>query len=156
MAVRSAGAVKFEVTSPDLNNVYRSIRKVDPALASAIRKGVKAAAAPVLAEVKSSAEAQGLNRAADATTVAFSSTSRQITATIRTNLKRAPYARAIEYGSQGSGGRYDRHPVFGTDTRVNQPTRPYFWPAVRRSSGRSQAQIAAALRAAMRIAGIGS
>lgn len=151
---RTAGAVKFEVTSNDLNDAYRAIRKVDPLLAAAIRKGVRLAAQPVVQAVKASASQQGLEKAAAATTVAFSSTSRQITATVKTNLHRAPYARALEYGSQGSGGGYDRHPVFGRETRVNQPTRPYFWSAVRRSSNASKQQITRALQDVFRTAGL--
>lgn len=147
---RTTGAVQFQVTSSDLNDAYRKLRQADPVIAAAIRKGVRSAAAPVLAAVKAEAEAQGLNKAAAATTVAFSSTSKQITATIRTSLRKAPYARALEYGSQGAGGAYDRHPVFGSETRVNQPVRPYFWSAVKRSSHASQAQIMRALQDVIR------
>lgn len=35
--------------------------------------------------------------------------------TIATNLKRVPYARLYERGSKGSGGRYIKHPVFGSN-----------------------------------------
>lgn len=154
MGVRGAGAVRFEVQSPDLNSAYRAARKVDPLLAAAIRNGVRRAAAPVASAVKAGAEAQGLSRAAAATTVAFSSTQKQITATVRTNLRRAPYARALEYGSQGRRGVADRHPVFGRDVWVDQPLRPYFWAAVGRSSNTSRTVILAALRDAMRVAGV--
>lgn len=126
--------MRFSLEGDDLNAIYRKLRQVDPKMAAALRNGVKRAALPVVQAVKENAEAQGLHRAAAATTVAFSSTSRLgITATIRTDHKKAPMARPLEYGSQGRS-IVNRHPVFGHDVWVDQPTRPYFWSAVRRTS----------------------
>lgn len=70
---------------------------------------------------------------------------------VATSAKRAPHARPLEQGSKGSGGAYDRHPVFAkgglrpnqagplrnpnhfrngggyTVVYYNQPTRPFFF-----------------------------
>jgi hypothetical protein len=148
---RAAGAMRFKIEGADLNAVYRQLRATEPKLASALRKGIKDAAGPVVVEVKAEAEAQGLHRAAAATSVRFSSAKRNgITATIRTDHKAAPMARPLESGSQGSGGRFNRHPVFGRDVYVNQPVRPYFWTAVKKTSPQVGQRIKAALDAVFR------
>lgn len=43
--------------------------------------------------------------------------------------KAAPHARPLEFGSQGRSD-VNRHPVFGRAVWVDQPTRPFFMPAV--------------------------
>lgn len=44
----------------------------------------------------------------------------------------APHARPLEFGSQNRRG-VNRHPVFGRDVWVDQPTRPFFMAAVSES-----------------------
>jgi hypothetical protein len=66
--------------------------------------------------------------------------------TIATDLKKVPYARLYERGSKGSGGKYIRHPVYGSqdenarnDVRArydnkstwrNIPSHPFFYKSV--------------------------
>jgi hypothetical protein len=164
---RAAGAMRFKIEGADLNAVYKKLRATEPKLAAALRKGIKDAAAPVVKEIKAEAEAQGLHRAAAATSVRFSSTKRNgITATIRTDHKAAPMARPLEYGSQGraksagqASGGVNRHPVFAQvgstayeDPKrwVDQPTRPYFWVAIIRKSPEVGQRVKAALDAVFR------
>lgn len=142
--------IRFQVQGADLNAVYRALRQADPKMAAAIRNGVKKGAQPVVEAVKASAEAQGLSRASAATSVRFaSSASRGLTATIAVSHAKAPYARALENGSQGRK-TVDRHPVFGHDVWVDQPTRPFFWSAIERSSGQVGQRIKDELDAALR------
>lgn len=146
---RAAGAMRFKIEGANLDAVYRQLRATEPKLAAALRRGVKNAAQPVVDEIRTEAEAQGLYRAAAATSVRFSSTKRNgITATIRTDHKAAPMARPLEVGSRGS--RFNRHPVYGHDVWVNQPLRPYFWPAVKKASPLVGQRIKAALDAVFR------
>lgn len=48
----------------------------------------------------------------------------------------APHARPLEFGNRAGGG-VNRHPVFGGDTWVDQPTRPFFM----RAAGRMEPQL---------------
>lgn len=67
---------------------------------------------------------------------------------VRVSSIKAPHARPIE----GSGGNTTfRHPVFGTDTWVEQPTHPFLFPAVRQKRPEVMALVASAVRTATRI-----
>lgn len=52
------------------------------------------------------------------------------------NSRRAPHARVLERGNLAGRAAVFRHPVFGRDVWVTQPTRPFFFPALK--AGRSQ------------------
>lgn len=147
----------------------------------AIRKSISIAAIATTEAIKEAATAEGLKQAHDATNVKVSFSVRSGGAVIRTNQLRARYARALELGSKGSGGAYDRHPVFGssgagplkegfsriaqvqgpmrqgqtrrTVVMYNQPLRPYFFDTAKGMEPFSEAAMDAALDWALAEAG---
>lgn len=140
--------MRFRIEGDDLNAAYRQLRDTDKKLASALRKGLRNSAQPVVDAVKAEAEAQGLHKAAAATRARFSSTARRgLTVTVATDHKAAPMARPLEGGSAGRRGQVNRHPVFGHDVWVNQPLRPYFWKGVTKASPEVGRRVKAALDA---------
>jgi hypothetical protein len=67
---------------------------------------------------------------------------------VRVSSIKAPHARPIE----GTGGNTSfRHPVFGGDVWVDQPTHPFLFPAVKEKRPEAMLMIAAAVRTATRI-----
>lgn len=69
----------------------------------------------------------------------------------RVNAAKAPHARPLERGNRGRGGASFRHPVFGDrDDWVNQPTRPFFFPAVQEGAAEVRDGIADAVRKSLR------
>lgn len=149
----------------------------------AIRKSVAIAAIATNEAIVAAAKAQELNDAASATNVKVSFSLTSGGAVIRTDQNKARYARPLEVGSQGSGGVYDRHPVFAGNGNgplregqswfvekigplkqgqhrvnqnrvyVNQPTRPYFFGTAQAMEPFSEAALNAALDVALQEAG---
>lgn len=144
-----------ESFSSNIDQIAREIKETNKRTAAGVRRAIRqtvAITAKAAEEaIKAAAAAEGLEKAKAATNVTVSFNLKGSGAVVRTNLKKARYARALELGSKGSGGAYDRHPVFargglhpaqsgplknpshfrngGGHTVVwyNQPLRPYFF-----------------------------
>lgn len=116
----------IEFTTADLAILQKFLKDRDRVAANAMKRRTRAAAEPVAVAVRASAQSKGLNRASRAVKVRIAYGLKTAKVTVIVDRKTAPYARPIDKGSKGSGGRYNRHPVFGHDRRVNQPTRPFF------------------------------
>lgn len=108
----------------------------DKELQKSMRMALREAVKPVVADVKRQAApvSQSVARTISAR---FSYSPRSAGATIRSDGRKMPAGkenlpRLLEFGSKGSGGRFIRHPVFGRDTWVTQPIRPYFHPTIQR------------------------
>jgi hypothetical protein len=70
---------------------------------------------------------------------------------IRVDSQKAPHARVLERGNDGSRSSTFRHPVFGnTDSWVSQKTRPFFFPAIKAGKTELRNNIRAAVAAAMK------
>lgn len=122
----------------------KTLERVDATkLRAQIRKSVTTAGQTMLSDAKSNAAWS--RHIPGATTLKTSFAARSAGVKMRTDPKRAPMAYYYERGSKGSGGRYIRHPVYGSQsdsaradvrdrydrksTWRNIPTRPYFFKA---------------------------
>ena len=156
MASGFSRSSRSEISS-NVREIGAAIKLIEAETATAVRKGVRAALVAggesTKDAIKEKAREQRLNRAADATTVKVSFAVRSGGVRIATNQKKAPMARPLERGSQGSGGAYNRHPVFGKAARVNQPTRPYFFAGAQAEDRPNEEKVLAAIDAACRAAG---
>lgn len=156
--------------SSNIRQLARELKETDRKTASRVRRAIRLAIAEAAtstsAAIQDAARAEDLTRAAAATSVRVSFAVRSGGAKISTDQKKAPYARPLEKGSQGSGGKYDRHPVFGSGTVgplrqgqrralvwVNQPTRPFFYPTVSAMEPFSEEVFSAAVDTALAEAG---
>jgi len=143
--------------SSNIRQVARELKTIDRATATLVRKAIRVAVADAAQSttdaIRAEAGRQGLHRAAAATTVKVSFSVRGGGATIATNRRKAPMARPLERGSQGSGGAYNRHPVFGRKVYVNQPTRPYFFGSAKAQEPISERKLIEAVDEACRLAG---
>lgn len=94
-----------------------------------LRPALRAAATPILSDMKARAGYSTRIPGAIRMTVSFDS--RRGGIRFRVNADRAPHARVLERGNHGGRAETFRHPVFGdTDRWVSQPTRPFFFPAL--------------------------
>lgn len=95
------------------------------------------------------ANASWSTRIPGAISVSTSTTSRTGGVAVRVDHIKAPHARPLE-GVTGNG--IFRHPVFGNRSNwVDQPTRPFLFPAVRAKQAEAKALIAEAVRSATQI-----
>lgn len=167
--------------SSNIRQISRELKETNAKTAAgvrrAIRKSIAIAATATNEAIVAAAEAEGLHKAAAATNVKVSFAVRNGGAVIRTDQNKARYARALEKGSKGAGGAYDRHPVFArgglrpgqsgplrdpthfrndggyTVTYVNQPTRPFFFDTALAMEPFSEGAMNAALDLALMEAG---
>lgn len=123
----------FSVSCKELPILMKQLRQVDVALSKEAKKNIRRAERPAIQAMSQSAAAAGMMKASRAVKPANRFTGKSATLSIKVDAKIAPNARPLDRGSQGSGGRYDRHPVFGAShwTRagwhwVDQPLRKFF------------------------------
>lgn len=138
----------------DLKQVSAQLRGTERAFANSTRRNIRAAMSASGADVSARARANASwsTRIPSAIVVkTFFSQSRARVEMVA-NARQAPHARPLEVGSQGGGG-VNRHPVFGTATRVDQPVRPFFFPAAAAASPAAQHRMEAALDTIARDAG---
>lgn len=103
------------------------LRAIPVELRRELRRELRAAGAPIVADAKS--RAAWSSRIPGAIGLRTSASGRGLAATIRVRAARAPHARPIE--NQGRHGTF-RHPVFGNRDRwVPQRARPFLDPAAR-------------------------
>lgn len=129
--------------------LIQDLGKIPLELRRELRPALAAAAQPILQDAK--ARAGWSSRIPSAITVKSSFSESRPGVRLVVNRAAAPHARAYE--GLSSGGRL-RHPVFGNrEVWVQQPTRPFFFPAV--YAGREQVAAATsdALAAAARTSG---
>ena len=138
--------------SSNMREITAELKSMDRRCATGVRRAIRVvvteAGASTTAAIKAKASEQGLVQASAATAMRVSFSVRSGGAKITTNQRRARYARALERGSQGSGGGFNRHPVFGRPVYVNQPTRPYFFGAAEAQEPVSEEKLIAAVEAA--------
>ena len=121
----AATGAEFHVTAPELRQMYRDLKGVEGNLRVELRRGIKEAAQGVLDAAK--AEASWSKRIPAATKLKVSFSARSTGVSVEVDGKKAPHARPIDHA--GKSGTF-RHRVFGTDTWVEQPARPFFASAV--------------------------
>ncbi len=113
--------------------------------AAELRPKLRAAAELVANQAKVNASYS--SRIPGAIKVSTSLTSRNGGAGVRVDSRKAPHSRALE-GTQDTASF--RHPVFGRDAWVDQPTRPFLFPARDAKLQEVKALVADAVRSAVR------
>jgi hypothetical protein len=126
--------VEFRVqASTDLGRLSKQLKDAGSKDAQKhLRKRLREAVKPVVADVKAASPSRTIDRAVAAR---FSYSEKSAAARIVVAQARLPEGKKrlghlLEFGSAGSGGRYIRHPVFGSEVRVSQPIRPYFYRTI--------------------------
>lgn len=149
MATLSVGA-----DTTGMHALARDMRALDKALLPALRKGLKAAARPVVDAAKANAAGISPHLPATIGTQASFSKSRP-GVFIRANAARMPAGKQalpglFERGRRGGDARAWRHPVFGRNAWVTQATRPYLQPALAAHANGAVQEIVKALNDAAR------
>lgn len=138
-----------------LDLLIADLGKLPPELVRQLRPAMRKAAQPILADAKR--RAAWSSRIPDAIKVGVSFTSRRPGVRLVVDSNKAPHARPYEFGS--ARNRNLRHPVFATsadrmDWRwVEEPVRPFFFPAVRAGQEGVVRQVESAITAASRFGG---
>lgn len=120
-----ADALQVQVTSTDLRQLYVDLKAVEGNLRVELRKGITAAAKPIVAAVQREASWSSRIPAAVKAKTSFAAKSAGVAITV--DSRKAPEAAPLE--NQGNTGTF-RHPVFGTDTWVTQQAQPFFWGGI--------------------------
>lgn len=115
----------FNVDAPDLRQLYTDLKAADGNLQILLRRAIKEAAQSVADAAK--AGSSWSKRIPDAVKLKVSFSARSTGVSVEVDGKKAPHARPIDHA--GKSGTF-RHRVFGTDTWVEQPARPFFASAV--------------------------
>lgn len=102
------------------------LRHVPPELRRGLRREIRKAGEALVNDIRSNASWSSRIPAATKIRVGFGARSAGVT--VQVDAGQAPHARPLEFGNRGA---FNRHPVFGGDTWVDQPTRPFFMRAVR-------------------------
>lgn len=117
--------------------LQRDLGKIPPELRKTLRRELKKAAKPVVADAKS--RASWSNRIPAAIKLQTRLSGRDAGLTIRVNAKKAPHGRPYE--NMGQQGTF-RHPVYGNrHVWVSQTARPFLFPAA--DAHRSEVRAAA-------------
>lgn len=110
----------------------QQLQDVPRELRGELRPAIKTAAKTLSSRVKANASWSSRIPGAVRERVSFASRGRG-GVMVYVDARIAPHARPLDRGSQG-GRSVNRHPVFGNrNVWVDQPTRPFFIPAVRES-----------------------
>jgi hypothetical protein len=118
-----------------------------PAMRAALRSGFRTAG--MLAARRAQQNASWSRRIPAAIVARPLTGARSAGVFLRVNSSRAPHARAFE-GLGRRANRFFRHPVFGQDVWVSEPTRPFLSPAVRDTRPDAVDAAVAAVNAAAR------
>jgi hypothetical protein len=128
------------VVSRDLARLAVMAKAAAPELRRQIPKRLREAAEPVKADAERRKPSQRITIGLRTSLPAARGANVKITARSPSD---PPLAGLLELGSQGSGGRYIRHPVYGRPPYVNQPTKPYLKPAIEAHKAEATRRMAA-------------
>lgn len=138
-----------------MRQLYVDLKAVEGNLRVEMRKGIVAAAKPVVDAV--AANASWSSRIPGAVKAKTSFSAKNAGVSITVDAKKAPEARPLE--NNGQGGMF-RHPVFadgsrvrGDQTWVSQPAQPFFWAGVRGANSDVMAAMNAVMDAVAHKAG---
>lgn len=124
------GLVELHVESRALMKLFAELKAMEGSLQVELRRGIREAAAPMVAAVK--ANASWSSRIPGAVKAKPAFTARRAGVTIQVNAGAAPEARPLE--NLGKGGMF-RHPVYGNRQNwASQAARPFFFSALERST----------------------
>lgn len=149
---RSAPSLELKFDAAEVRDLIADLRQLEGGkeIISALRRNLRAAAAPIKAQVQANASWSTRIPAAVAIGTAFGA-KRTAGIFIRVNAKKAPHARPLENG--GRAGTF-RHPVFGNpQVWVSQPARPFFFGQAAQNIPQVERAAAEAVDEAARSAG---
>jgi hypothetical protein len=127
----------------------RGLGKIPAETRKELRPALRAGGQHIVDEMRSRASYSSRIPGAIRMTVSFAAKGGGIR--FKVLASRAPHARVLERGNFGGRASSFRHPVFGDrDAWVTQPTRPFFFPALRDSRGPLRNHIQQAVAAAQR------
>lgn len=121
--------IDFHVQSTDMQRLFAELKAMEGSLQVELRRGMAAAAGPAVESVKRSAAWS--SRIPGAVRAQPYFTARRAGVRIIVDATKAPEGRPLEHG--GESGTF-RHPVFGQNTWVTQPARPFFYSALEKST----------------------
>ena len=131
-----------------ITRLARELGNVPLALRRELRPQLRAAAVHIVDDMKDRASYSTRIPNAIGMSVSFSAKRGGIT--IKVNSKKAPHARVLERGNDGSRSNTFRHPLFGnTEVWVDQNTRPFFFPAIKAGRPELRKRISEAVRASL-------
>lgn len=135
----------------DLRSVSAQLRGTDKKFAAAVRREIRLALSQAGADMVGLVReaASWSSRIPDAVSVKTSFSATRGRAEVIVDAKKAPEARPLE----GAGKGTFRHPVFGSDTWVEQQTHPFFFPAAAQVAPQVSRDMEAALDKIARDAG---
>lgn len=144
-----ADALQVQVTSTDLRQLYVDLKAVEGNLRVELRKGITAAAKPIVAAVQREASWSSRIPAAVKAKTSFAAKSAGVAITV--DSRKAPEGRPLE--NAGNTGTF-RHPVFGDTTSwVAQTAHPFFWAGVKNADSQIETAMEAVMDAVAKKAG---
>lgn len=142
-------ALQVQVTSTDLRALYVDLKNVPGNLRVELRKGINAAAKPIVQAIQSGSSWSTRIPGAVKAKTSFSAKSAGVAISVDARI--APEARPLE--NQGNSGTF-RHPIFGDITTwVAQPAQPFFWHGVAAADSKIDAAMQAVMDNVIRQAG---
>lgn len=128
--------LQLAVTSTDLRQAYVDLKSAAKELMPELRKGMKAAAKPLVDSIKREAGFSGRIPGATSAKVSFSAKSAGLS--VKVDAKKAPEARPLN--NRGRAGTF-RHPVYADAAResrnewtwVAQPANPFWARGIKNS-----------------------
>ena len=147
----------------NMEEMAREMRLLEKSVAANIRRNLRKAVTESGAEITAAIKARaswskglphkgqpGRTSIPAATSLAMSFGAQKVTVQVKTNAKKAPHARPLEFGTNGNPG-VNRHPVFAKKgrkvARVNQPTREFFFSAAAAMTPAAERKIQTAIDA---------
>jgi hypothetical protein len=139
------------VEAPGVRVLAVKLERMPLTLRSRLRPIVKAGASSVAARAKANAAWSYRIPGAISVRSQLGSDATGVGATVSVSAAKAPEARVLERGNTNSTSTTSfKHPVFGGDTWVSQPMRPFLFPAMAAKRSEIEAGITAAIEAAQR------
>lgn len=125
-------------TSRDLAALAKQLKQIDAQARKALPKRLRAAAKPMVTDANRMKPSSQIRVGMRVKLSGRNGASIKIQAT---SPKRPPLAGLFELGSKGTPGAI-RHPTYGHQPWVSQPTRPYLAPAADRNAARAREELA--------------
>lgn len=120
----------MSIDSTDVGAFAVQLRRVPKEMRTGLRRTIRGSSKDLVRVIRANAAWSDRIPGAVKTRVGFGQ--RQSGVQVYVDAGQAPHARPLERGNRAGGGT-NRHPVFGGDVWVEQPTRPFFLRAVRQA-----------------------
>ena len=144
------GELEVTFDPAEVRQLVKDLKQLEDGklITAELRRRLKAAAQPILRQVK--ANASWSSRIPGAVGIGTAFTAKRTGVFIKVNSKRAPHGRPLENNARPG---HFRHPVFGRDVWVSQPSRPFFFNETDKAMPDVERAAAEAVEEAARSAG---